>query len=200
MRAIFRCILRSPGPALIGAALFVFGYAFYESSQAQETSAAPAAPAVASESRGTTVPKAMAIKVRTAQGQELSDATTQLGFEYVRDNDLGLLMAVNEQGGVGVVQRPAYALSSLAWSDSFVLMRYNVYSGESSMTQGGATAWDPVKERSPPPNGVYQVVITGPYKIDGQEYYNAARIELNTGMCWYYCDREWLPYEDSEIK
>ena len=187
MRAIFRCILRGPGPALIGAALFVFGYAFYESSQAQETSAAPAAPAVASESRGTTVPKAMAIKVRTAQGQELSDATTQLGFEYVRDNDLGLLMAVNEQGGVGVVQRPAYALSSLAWS-------------ESSMTQGGATAWDPVKERSPPPNGVYQVVITGPYKIDGQEYYNAARIELNTGMCWYYCDREWLPYEDSEIK
>lgn len=148
-----------------------------------------------SEIRGMVTTKGQPISVRTAEEVYFSDKTKQHGTEFVRDNDLGLLLVANEQGAVSALTRPAFEFASLTHSKGTVLVRYNVYTGESVISYN-SVVWTKIKEPNKPAAGLYEVRIIGSYMVDGVDTFTIFRMEKNTGASWYSIDFKWLPYEE----
>ncbi len=128
-------------------------------------------------------------------------AIRRLAIEFVRDNDTGTLIAASENGDIAVVDRPRFALANIALHDSALVIRYHVYSGAASFTSNNTTSWTKIEDETPPPPGLYEIRITGPYAqgdSDKKDYFMVTRIERNTGMCWYRSGTKWLPLQEPE--
>lgn len=137
--------------------------------------------------------------------EQSNDITKRrLGHSLDRDNDLGLLIITSEDGGVSMIERPRYALASLATDTFSLTIRYHVYSGAASFTSSSTIRWTHIAEteETPPPPGLYEVRIDGPFfgdnDTDKKESYVITRIERNTGMCWYRSGTVWKPILEPE--